>query len=105
MLNIDVSINVKKTRYPIIFTNNTCTMCGATDTLRFVDVFGRRTREEIHPLEKIQCSNCGAKYGIQWDMHDDGKMYPTPTDYDASVMFGNLIRHTFVDKKRYSKEI
>ena len=93
MLDIDVNIEVRKITYPIIFTNNTCTSCGAEGTLGFVDVFGREATQEIHALERIQCKKCGAKYGIQWDADDSGKLIPTPTDYDVSVMFNNLINH------------
>lgn len=93
MLNIDVNVQVRKVRYPVIFDNNTCTKCGAQGTLGFVDIFGKDAKQEIHPLERIQCKKCGAKYGIQWNKEPDGKMIPTPTDYDVVSMFNNLINH------------
>ena len=98
MLNINVNLDIRKTTYPIISNNNTCTACGGVGTLKFVDIFGRQVSQEIHALEKIQCNKCGAKYGIQWDSNDKGEMVPTPTDYDASVMFNNLLNYSRIKK-------
>lgn len=92
MLNIDINVDIKKTRYPIMFNNNTCVACGATGTLKFLDIFGKPVTQEIHALERIQCMACGAKYGIHWVPDIDTKeLKPIPTDYDAKIMFKNFL--------------
>ena len=97
MLDISVNVDVKKITYPILFDNNTCVQCGARGSLRFIDIFGRTTNQEIQPLERIQCMKCGAKYGIKWKP-EGGNLIPQPTDYGADVMFTNLINHRKIKK-------
>lgn len=105
MLNIDFNLNVKKVGYPIFFTNNTCTKCAGVGTLKFVDIFGNTTDQEIHALERIQCTKCGAKYGINWEVGNDGKMHPMLTDYTAENMFNNMLNHWKIKRNHGSKVI
>lgn len=94
MLDINIDVELKKVSYPILFDYNRCVKCGAEGTLKFVDIFGRKVNQEIYPLEKIKCFNCGAKYGIQWNMQKDGKLNPKAVDDDIGLMFKNIINHT-----------
>ena len=75
MLGIDINVNVKKLHFPIYFDyerNNTCIHCGAQGTVYIVDKFGRKTREEVHPFDHLECSNCGQKYTIKWVDEGEG---------------------------------
>ena len=103
MLDISVNVDVKKTTYPILFTNNTCVQCAAVGTLKFVNIFGRPSSQEIHPLERIQCMKCGAKYGIHWEADNDGTLHPNPVDYDASLMFSNMLNHSKIKRQGNKK--
>lgn len=69
-----------KTIYPILFDKvNICVQCGAEGSLVFVDKYGNKTKQEIHPYDHIVCTKCGAKFEILWKK-DGERMYPVAAD-------------------------
>ena len=92
MLNINITkleedttgfnIDVQNIRYPFYFERkNICVSCGAEGTLKFINIFGKEAKHEIHPFESLKCSRCGALYSIKWDKdEEDGKLYPSGVD-------------------------
>ena len=94
MLNINVNFNVEKDpTYPVYFTNNTCVNCGAEGSLVMIDIFGRETKQEIHPFDHILCKKCNAKYSIEWMKNPEtGKMKAIPSDPSLVKDFFNIIK-------------
>jgi hypothetical protein len=93
MLNIGLNANLRvtKTVYPVYFQGrNICIHCGANNSLVLVDVFGRETKQEIHPFSHFKCRRCGQSYSIRWDTLEDGKMTPSAVDSSIKNEFVNL---------------
>ena len=106
MINLDVKLNVdvKEIHYPIYFERrNICIACGAANALKFINIFGKESPKEVHPFDKIRCSNCNATYSICWDKEDDGKLYPSAIDPSIKRNFVNAFKTTF-HKKDYNKQ-
>lgn len=102
MLNfkVNVDIDINSIKYPILFNKrNICIHCGAEGSLKFVDKFGRETRQEIHPFDHIKCCSCGRKYSILWKRDEtNGKMYPVATDREIKQEFLNFIYNQDIKK-------
>lgn len=93
MLGIDVKldIDVKKVNMPVYFPGkNVCTHCGATDSLLFVDKFGRESRKEINAFDHIICKKCNRLYSIRWDSDNNGNMVPSAVNPSISRDLNNL---------------
>lgn len=99
-INIDTKISItnnKKKHYPLVFSTNVCTVCGAEGTLQVIDKFGNVTTKEIHAFDHIKCSKCGALYGIKWDKDDTNHMSPLAVDPGLKDRFfnglGNVVQN------------
>lgn len=77
--------------YPVYFEKrNICIHCGAENTLKFVDKFGRETSKDIYPFENIKCTACKTVYSIMWKPDEGGKkMHPCATDKSIIREFVN----------------
>ena len=101
-INFDTKLsvtNTNKKHYPILFSNNTCTVCGSENTLKVIDKFGNISKSDIKPLDHIKCMKCGALYGIKWDKEDpEHRMTPSAVDPNLVDRFfdglGNIINNT-----------
>ena len=95
MLDIKCNVNfdVKKVSSPIYFDGkNICTHCGASNSLEFIDKWGKVNREEIKAFDHIRCANCGKIYSILWKKRpNSSKMYPSAIDTNIFKDFMNII--------------
>ena len=93
MLGIDVNIEIKDTHYPIYFDGvNACVKCGAENSIEMIDKFGSKASAEIHPLDHMRCSKCGALYSIKWVKNKDGEgMHPCAVDPSIARQFSNFV--------------
>ena len=101
MLNIDVDVNIKisKPRFPIkLIGVNKCLHCGAEGTLRKIDIFGRESKQEIYPLDKIKCSACGYDYSIEWKDKGTGKLIPVPVNPSIKQEIVNTMNYLKIRK-------
>lgn len=109
MLNfkLNVGLNVQETMYPIYFDRkNICVHCGAEKSLVFVDIFGRETRQEIHPFDHIKCKACGRNYSILWQRDDEKKMmYPVASDPSIKREFINLVSYPIMKQTNSTTNI
>ena len=88
-------IKHKEPVYPVRFEkHNICVHCGSTGTLVFVNKWGKETKKEIYPFNKIKCTKCGTVYSIMWQMDDNGDMYPTAVDESFRLEFINCLLAT-----------
>ena len=95
-LGMNIQFDVDKIQYPIKFSKgNVCIHCGAENTLKCVDSFGRETKKgnEIYPFEHIKCINCDRIYSIEWreDPENPGQMRPVAVDPSLKQQFLNSL--------------
>ena len=111
MLGIDINCKIdltndKRKKYPLIFSSNICTSCGAEGTLTFIDKLGNPVRNiEVYPFSHIVCSKCGALYGIKWDKDKDGHMSPLAVDPKLKDRFFNCLGKNIQNIKSDIKNI
>ena len=77
---------------------NECINCASINTLVFVDIFGRESKDEIRAFDHIRCTNCGKLYGIKWEKEEGSdKMYPSAVDLDVVRDFKNMVNFNLKD--------
>ena len=81
MLNLNINVNIpNKNRFPLLLVGvNKCLHCGAEGTLQKIDIFDRPSKQDIYPLDRIECTRCKQKYSIKWT-EKDGELIPVPTN-------------------------
>ena len=67
---------LKMVLYPIYFTDNTCIKCGASGTLRYLDIRGKLTKDPIYPIASMVCTKCHEQFYISW--LKEGDKYTRP---------------------------
>ena len=94
-LNVEVNIDLQKTKIPIkLLGVNECLHCGSKGTLRKVDIFGRESKQDIYPLDKIKCVACGYDYSIEWkDLDGTGELTPVPVSPSIKQEFINTLQY------------
>lgn len=91
-LNFDITVDVKKVTMPIHFEKrNECVHCGVTNSLVFVDKFGKESRIEINAFDHIKCKRCNRIYSILWQKDGDNDvMFPCAVNPSISRDINNL---------------
>ena len=98
-LNVDVKINISKPYWPIkLIGVNKCLHCGSEGSLEKVDIFGRVSKEEIYPLDRIKCRNCGADYSIEWRDNGEGELIPIPSNPSLKQEIINTMKYLKIRK-------
>lgn len=101
-VNLNVDIDLKEVHFPIYFERkNICVSCGETGTLKFINIFGRESSHEVHTIEHIKCSKCGATYSIKWSKDEEtGKLYPSAVDKSMYTDFVNSFKNKGLKEKK-----
>lgn len=102
-INVDIQFNSKNTnnlKFPIkLIGVNQCLHCGKENTLEKIDIFGNVSRQEIYPLDRIRCSNCGYEYSIQWKKDEKtNKLIPVPVNRSIKQEVVNTINYFNIRK-------
>ena len=94
-LGLNIDVDVTRPRMPFYFKRkNECINCAGVNTLVFVDVFGRETKDEIRAFDHIKCRQCGKLYGIKWEKEEgSNKMFPSAVDLNVLQDFKNMINY------------
>lgn len=92
MMGIKVELNLDEPiKYPIIFRGtNRCLKCGAENSLVYIDIYGHKTREEVHPYSHLECEKCHEWFSIKWARDDNSVgYYPSAVKYSVKRQFAN----------------
>ena len=102
-INVDITFNSdkkKKERFPIHLVGvNQCLHCGQENTLEKIDIFGNTAVQEIYPLDRIRCRNCGYEYSIKWTKNNEGKLIPVPVNRSIKQEILNTMNYLSIKKK------
>lgn len=89
-MNIPSTNQNENHHIPIGFYNKICPLCGK-ESLDYYDIYGRISKQEVHPYSKIVCRNCGKKLTFNWEIVN-GVAKPCTGQYSAKDEFNNFIK-------------
>ncbi len=79
--------------YPIYYFGNKCVACDKENTLVKINKFGRTEKSnDLYPIYKIRCTNCGREFFIQWSGDDNKLDHPIAVSRNYIDDFTELLK-------------